>query len=194
MLKETDPAPCSPTGKSHECTRYCFLGDRTVRLCEWRPVIVHLSVIDAMPCKPFRGRLGVHAVQQRPTALSGTCGHVTPNLPLVILRGKSGKQGLGVHDTGQDNCMIRRPVFKPLCVRLCTEMRKSLGWFQLICLGIGAIIGAGIFVITGARLLKLLLMGPTQKNACSESPACSVANQRLPGDHLLHGLQACPSR
>ncbi|CAL8471821.1 g11363 [Coccomyxa elongata] len=29
------------------------------------------------------------------------------------------------------------------------EMKKTLGWFQLICLGIGAIIGAGIFVITG---------------------------------------------
>ena len=36
----------------------------------------------------------------------------------------------------------------------CAEMKKTLGWLQLMCLGIGAIIGAGIFVITGARQLS----------------------------------------
>lgn len=36
------------------------------------------------------------------------------------------------------------------------EMKKSLGWFQLMCLGIGAIIGAGIFVITGVPAACLL--------------------------------------
>jgi hypothetical protein len=34
-------------------------------------------------------------------------------------------------------------------------MKRTLGWFQLCCLGIGAIIGAGIFVITGKPPLHL---------------------------------------
>ncbi|CAL5221075.1 g3200 [Coccomyxa viridis] len=29
------------------------------------------------------------------------------------------------------------------------EMKRSLGWFQLMCMGIGAIIGSGIYVLTG---------------------------------------------
>ena len=27
------------------------------------------------------------------------------------------------------------------------EMRRTLGWFQLMCMGIGAIIGSGIYVL-----------------------------------------------
>jgi APA family basic amino acid/polyamine antiporter len=31
---------------------------------------------------------------------------------------------------------------------------RSLGWFSLMCLGVGAIIGAGIFVLTGAAAAR----------------------------------------
>ena len=32
------------------------------------------------------------------------------------------------------------------------EMKRSLGWFQLMCMGIGAIIGSGIFGLVSAPL------------------------------------------
>jgi amino acid transporter len=38
------------------------------------------------------------------------------------------------------------------------QLKKQLGWFQLTTLGIGGIIGAGIFVITG--LVARYVTGP----------------------------------
>ena len=108
-----------------------------------------------------------------------TCACMTPQLagghPLILKKKdwESGEARAGNARHWTDAMlMIRRWVTQHLFVCLCTEMKKSLGWFQLICLGIGAIIGAGIFVITGTCQLmqsSMSFMHSSKANPFQES-------------------------
>ena len=54
-------------------------------------------------------------------------------------------------------------------------MKRSLGWFTLMCMGIGAIIGAGIFVITGELLPSCAVVdAPCQPRDGSRLGACDT--------------------